>query len=48
MRILIFKNRIIDSVIQIFWKKCNEVRFDFSMLSSDIKSKLIYTYCMEL
>ena len=25
-----------------------EARFDFSMLSSDIKSKLISTYCMDL
>ena len=39
-----FKEKLNISVILI----CNEVRFDFSMLSSDIKSKLISTYCMEL
>ena len=41
-------NRNIDATIQTFYRKCNEVRFDFSMLSSDIKSKLISTYCMDL
>ena len=34
--------------IQAFYRKYNEVRFDFSMLSSDIKSKLISTYCLNL
>ena len=37
-----------DTTIQTFYRICNEVRFDFSMLSSDIKSKLISTYCMDL
>ena len=37
-------NRNIDAAIQTFHRKCNEVRFNFSMLSSDIKSKLISTY----
>ena len=41
-------NRNIDATIQTFYRKCNEVRFDFSMLSRDIKSKLIFTYCMDL
>ena len=41
-------NRNIDATIQTFYKKCNVVRFDFSMLSSDIKSKLLSTYCMDL
>ena len=41
-------NRNIDATIQTFYGKCNEVRFDFSMLSSNIKSKLISTYCMDL
>ena len=41
-------NRNIDATIQTFYRKCNEVRFDFSMLSCDIKSKLISTYCMDL
>ena len=41
-------NRNIDATIQTFYRKCNEVRFDFSMLSSDIKSRLISTYCMDL
>ena len=41
-------NKNIDASIQIFYRKCNKVRFDFSMLSSDIKSKLISTYCMDL
>ena len=31
-------NRNIDATIQTFYRKCNKVRFDFSMLSSDIKS----------
>ena len=38
----------IVATVQTFYRKCNEVRFDFSMLSSDIKSKLISTFCMEL
>ena len=29
-------NRNIDATIQTFYRKCNEVRFDFPMLSSDI------------
>ena len=41
-------NRNIEATIQTFYRKCHEVRFDFSMLSSDIKSKLISTYCMDL
>ena len=41
-------NRNIDATFQTFYRKCNEVRFDFSMLSSDIRSKLISTYCMDL
>ena len=32
-------NRNIDATSQTFYRKCNEVRFDFSMLSNDIKSK---------
>ena len=40
-------NRIIDATFQTFYRKCNEVRFDFSMLSSYIKSKLISTHCMD-
>ena len=41
-------NRNIDATIQTFYRKCNEVQFDFPMLSSDIKSTLIFTYCMDL
>ena len=41
-------NRNIDATIQTFYRKCNKVRFDLSMLSSDIKSKLISTYCTDL
>ena len=47
----LFKNvvlqRNIDARIQTIYRKCNEVRFYFSMLSSDNKSILISTYCME-
>ena len=32
------QNRNIEAAIQTFYRKCNEVRFDFSMLSSEIKS----------
>ena len=35
------QNRNIEATIQTFYRKCNEVQFDFSMLSSDIESKLI-------
>ena len=41
-------NRNIDATSQTFYRKFNEVRFDFSMLSNDIKSKLISIYCMDL
>ena len=41
-------NRNIDATNQIFHRKCNEVRCDFSMLSSDIKSNLISTYCIDI
>ena len=41
-------NRNIDAKIQTFYRKCNEVQFDFSMFSSGIKSKLTFTYCMNL
>ena len=37
-------NRNIDATTQTFYRKCKEVRFDFSMLSSDIKSKLISSF----
>ena len=41
-------NRNTDATIQTFYRKCNQVRFDFSMLSSNIKSNLVSTYCMDL
>ena len=41
-------NRNIEASIQTFYRKCNEVKFDFNLLSSDIKAKLISIYCMDL
>ena len=41
-------NRDIQSSINTFNRKCNEVRLDFSILNSDIKSKLISILCMDL
>ena len=40
-------NRNIDATIT-FYRKCNEARFDFSMLSRDTKSILFFTYCMDI
>ena len=31
-----------------FNRKCNEVRLDFSILNSDIKSKCISIFCMDV
>ena len=41
-------NRDIQSSISTFNRKCNEVRFDFSILNREIKSKLISIFCMDL
>ena len=41
-------NRDTQSSINTFNRKCNEVRLDFSILNSDIKSKLISIFCMDL
>ena len=42
-------NRDIQSSINTFNRKCNEVRrLDFTILNSDIKSKLISIICMDL
>ena len=41
-------NRDILSSINTFNRKSNEVRLDFSILNSDIKSKLISIFCMDL
>ena len=41
-------NRDIQSSINTFNRKCNEVRLDFSILNSDIKSKLLSIFCMDL
>ena len=41
-------NRDIQSSINTFNRKCNEVSLDFSILNSDIKSKLISIFCMDL
>ena len=41
-------NRNIKSSINTFNRKCNDVRLDFSILNSDIKSKLISIFCMDL
>ena len=41
-------NRDIQSSITMFNRKCNEVSLDFSILNSDIKSKLISIFCMDL
>ena len=41
-------NRDIHSSINTFNRKCNEVRLDFSIWNSDIKSKLISIFCMDL
>ena len=38
----------IEATIHTFYRTCNEFRFHFSILSSDIKSRLISTYCMYL
>ena len=40
-------NRDIKSSINTFNRKCNEVRLDFSILNSDIKSNLISMFCMD-
>ena len=40
--------RNIQSTIHTFYRKCNEVRLDFAMVSSEIKAKLISIYCMDL
>ena len=41
-------NRDIQSLINTFNRKCNEVRLGFSILNSDIKSRLISIFCMDL
>ena len=41
-------DRDINSTIHTFYRKYNEIKLDFSMLSSELKSKLIDTYCMDL
>ena len=41
-------NRDIQSSINTFNRKCNEVSLDFSILNGEIKSKLISTFCMDL
>ena len=41
-------NRDIQSSINTFNRKCNEVSLDFSILKCDIKSKLISIFCMDL
>ena len=41
-------NRDIQSSINTFNRKCNKVRLDFFILNSDIKSKLISMFCMDL
>ena len=40
-------NREIQSSISMFNRKCNKVSLDFSILNSDIKSKLISIFCMD-
>ena len=40
-------NRDIQSSINTFNRRCNEVSLDFSILNSDIKSKLISIFCMD-
>ena len=40
-------NRDIQLSINTFNRKCNEVSLDFSILNSDIKSKLISIFCMD-
>ena len=40
-------NRDIHSSINTFYRKCNEARLDFSILNSEIKSKLISLFCMD-
>ena len=40
-------NRDMQSSMNMFNRKCNKVRLDFSILNSDIKSKLIYIFCMD-
>ena len=40
-------NRDIQSSINTFNRKCNEVRLDFSILNGDIKSKLLSRFCMD-
>ena len=40
-------NRDIQSSINTFNGKCNDVRLDFSILISDIKSKLISIFCID-
>ena len=41
-------NRDIQSSINTFNRKYNEVRLDFSILNSHIKSKLIFIFSMDL
>ncbi len=41
-------DRDVASTINTFNRKCNEINMDFSQLSSDIKSNLMSTYCMDL
>ena len=41
-------NRYIQSSINTFNRKRNEVRLDFPILNSEIKSKLIFIFCMDL
>ena len=41
-------NRDIQSSINTFNRKCNEVILDVSILNSEIKSKLISIFCMDL
>ena len=41
-------NRDIQSSISTFNRECNEVRFDLSILNSEIKSKLISIFRMDL
>jgi hypothetical protein len=41
-------DRDISSSVNTFNRKCNELKMDFSILSSDIKAKLLSSFCMDL
>ena len=39
---------ILPTYYQIYYKRCNERKFDFVILSSDVKLKCMYIVCMTL